>query len=148
MAGYVPRAELVFEIEAICSPPQDMGVIDGGKARMIPIIGGTVSGPKLQGEVIPGGADWSIMRGNGVATVDARYALQASDGTIIQIFNGVTDHMAPREDRGGVMALTSPRFIAPEGPHEWLNHGVFVGTLAPVIAPDRFAVAIAIYQLV
>ncbi|MDE2595728.1 MAG: DUF3237 family protein [Sphingomonadales bacterium] len=147
MAGYVPQAELVFEIEAVCSPPVDMGWIDGGKARMIPIIGGSVSGPNLQGEVIPGGADWSIMRDNGVATVDARYAIRASDGTIIQIDNGVTDHMAPREGRGDVMAITRPRFIAPEGPHEWLNHGVYVGTLAPAITPDRFAVRIAIFRM-
>lgn len=144
---YVPKAELVFEIEAVCSEPVPMGRIDNGEARMIPIIGGTVSGPKLQGEVLPGGADWSIMRANGLATVEARYALQASDGTIIQIFNGVTDTVAPRGDGSGVMAITSPRFIAPEGPHEWLNHGVFVATLAPAMAPGRFAVRIGVFKV-
>ncbi len=148
MSGYVPKAELLFEIEAICSPPEHMGVIDGGQARMIPIIGGTVTGERLQGEVMPGGADWSIMRDSGLATVEARYAIRASDGTIIQIFNGVTDHVGQHGDRQGVMAITAPRFIAPDGPHEWLNHGVYVGTLAPVIAADRFAVKIGIFRVI
>ena len=141
---YVPQATLVFEIEAICQQPEDMGRLAGGPSRMIPIIGGTVCG-KLNGEVIPGGADWSIMREGGIATVDARYAIRADDGTIIQIWNGVTDRMAPRE--GGIMAITTPRFLAPDGPHGWLNRGVFVGTLTSAITPERFAVKIGIFQM-
>lgn len=140
-----PRAELLFEIIAECSSPEDMGVIDGGKARMIPITGGTVSGPQLSGTVMPG-ADWSIMRENGVATVEARYALRADDGTIIQIWNGATTRMGPqRED--GVMMITSPRFLAPEGPHAWLNHGVYCATLIPDMSSDRFAVKIGVFRM-
>jgi Protein of unknown function (DUF3237) len=141
----MPHAELVFEIIAECSPPEDMGVIDGGKARMIPIIGGTVSGPRLSGTVMPG-ADWSIMRENGVATVEARYAMRADDGTIIQIFNAATTQVgSPRED--GVMMITTPRFIAPEGPHAWLNRGVYVGTLVPDMSGQSFAVKIGVFLM-
>jgi hypothetical protein len=141
----MPKAEFVFEIIAECTPPEDMGVIDGGKARMIPIIGGTVSGPRLSGTVMPG-ADWSIMRENGVATVEARYALRADDGTIIQIFNGATTPVGkPRED--GVMMITSPRFIAPEGPHAWLNCGVYVATLSPDMSGKSFSVKIGVFAM-
>lgn len=141
----VPQAELLFEILAECSPPEDMGTIDGGKARMIPIVGGTVSGPRLSGTVMPG-ADWSIMRENGVATVEARYALRADDGTIIQIFNAATTRVGqPGED--GVMMITTPRFIAPEGPHAWLNHGVYVGTLIPDMSGGSFAVKIGVFGM-
>jgi hypothetical protein len=141
----MPRAELLFEIIAECSPPEDMGVIDGGKARMIPITGGTVSGPHLSGTVMPG-ADWSIVREGGIATVEARYALRADDGTIIQIWNGATTRMGPpRED--GVMMITTPRFIAPDGPHAWLNHGVYCGTLIPDMGEGRFAVKIGVYRM-
>ncbi len=145
-----PHPELIFEIVALCEAPVDMGTIDGGKARMIPIIGGTVSGPKLRGEVMPG-ADWSIMRpstdGGGVATVEARYAIRADDGTIIQIFNAATTRIgAPRED--GVMMITTPRFIAPDGPHAWLNHGVYAGTLVPDLSGKSFSVKIGVFRLI
>lgn len=145
MAG-PPIAELVFAIEAECSAPVELGTIDGGTARMIPITGGRVFGPRLSGTVLPG-ADWSIMRaGTGVATVDARYALEADDGTVIQIFNGATTPVGqPRED--GVMMITAPRFIAPDGPHAWLNHGVFAATLAPDMSGGGFAVKIGVYLM-
>ena len=141
----MPHPELVFEIEALCSPPVDMGTIDGGKARMIPITGGRVSGPRLSGRVMPG-ADWSIMRDSGVATVEARYAIEADDGTIIQVFNAATTPVgAPRDD--GVMMITTPRFIAPEGPHHWLNHGVYAGTLIPDLSGQSFTVTIGVFRL-
>ncbi len=144
MSG-LPQAELMFEIEVECSAPVDMGVIDGGKARMIPITGGRAFGPKLNGEVLPG-ADWSIMRDTGVATVEARYALKADDGTIIQIFNAATTQVGrPRED--GVMMITTPRFIAPDGPHAWLNHGVYVGTLIPDMTGGGLAVKIGVFRM-
>ncbi len=141
-----PHPELIFEIVALCESPVDMGTIDGGKARMIPIIGGTVSGPMLSGAVMPG-ADWSIMRDGGLATVEARYAIRADDGTIIQIFNAATAKVGrPRED--GVTMITTPRFIAPDGPHAWLNHGVYAGTLVPDLSGQSFSVKIGVYRLV
>lgn len=142
-----PHAELVFEIEAECSPPVEMGTIDGGTARMIPITGGRVHGPMLTGEVMPG-ADWSIMREGGLATVEARYAIRAEDGTIIQVFNAATTRVGQmRED--GVAMITTPRFIAPDGPHGWLNHGVYAGTLIPNMGggDGGFAVKIGVFRL-
>lgn len=141
-----PQPELIFDIVALCESPVDMGTIDGGKARMIPITGGSVSGPRLSGAVLPG-ADWSIMRDGGIATVEARYAIRADDGTIIQIFNAATTRIsAPRAD--GVMMITTPRFIAPDGPHAWLNHGVYAGTLMPDLSGESFSVKIGVFRLV
>ena len=143
----VPQAEALFEITAICETPIEMGVIDGGKARMIPITGGSVSGPKLSGTVLPG-ADWSIMRDSGLATVEARYAIQADDGTIIQIFNGATTRVGGALRADGVVMITTPRFIAPEGPHAWLNHGVYAATLVPDMSGGSFSVKIGVFRLV
>ena len=128
----MPKAELVLELQVNCDPPQTLGRIGTGNAVMIPITGGTVSGKQFKGEVLPGGADWAVSHDNGTHTVDARYAIKANDGTVIQIFNGAT----ARIDRSQIgkkpyMMVTTPRFVAPEGPHDWLNEGVFVGTLSP-----------------
>ena len=114
---------------------------------MIPIIGGTVSGA-LSGEVMLGGADWAIRGDDGVWIVDARYAIQASDGTIIQVFNSG----AVRVDRSNVdvmpTILTTPRFVAPEGIHGWLNHTVFVGTLGAEKSGDIGIVLVSIFKLI
>jgi hypothetical protein len=141
-----PYAEHLFDIVAICTDPVPLGTIDGGTALMIPITGGTVSGERLSGEVMPG-ADWAIYRAAGLATVEARYAIKARDGTIIQIFNGAT---APvdRSRTDGVMMITAPRFIAPEGPHDWLNHGVYVATLSPDPEHGISAVRIGVFKVV
>lgn len=127
MSDHVPQAELVFKIEVLCDPPQMLGTRDGGRMLMIPITGGTVSGPKLNGEIIPGGADWAVVYPSH-AQVEARYAIRAEDGTVIQVFNAGAVPIGEQGERPA-LPLTTPRFIAPNGPHGWLNHGVFVGTL-------------------
>jgi Protein of unknown function (DUF3237) len=147
MTRHVPKAELVFQLQVICNPPTPLGTINGGMAMMIPIIGGTVSGARLTGEVLPGGADWAIRRADGRFTVDARYAIKAADGTIIQVFNGCTNALPPPRDAAPPVLVTSPRFIAPEGPHEWLNFGVFVGTLVADPNARNAPIEIGIFQV-
>ena len=56
------------------------GVTPYGERRIINILGGTVEGPKLKGRILPGGADWQIVREDGTAELVARYTLQATDG--------------------------------------------------------------------
>lgn len=146
MNNYTPRAQRVFELAVACDPPSPIGRLRGGDALMIPITGGKVRGERLSGEVMAGGADWAIRYENDVFVVDARYAIKADDGTIIQVFNGATNRV-DRDNLASLKMLTSPRFIAPEGPHEWLNHGVFVGTLEPDSSQPG-AVHIVIFQLV
>ncbi len=147
MTDLSPKPELIFTITALCSPPEELGQIDGGAGRMIPIDSGTVVGPKFNGTVMPG-ADWAIMRENGVATVDARYAIKSEDGTIIQVFNGATAAFDPASvQKSGVAMITCLRFIAPKGPHDWLNQGVYVGTLSPDMTSATFTVRIGVYKM-
>lgn len=146
MTGYVPQAELAFELDVTCDPPTAIGRIGQGNGMMIPITGGTVFGPRLSGEVLPGGADWAVRGDDGWSLVDARYAIQADDGTIIQVFNSGTNRLVPGEPLPNI--LTTPRFVAPEGPHDWLNRSIFVGTLVPQAPGGAFAVRIGIFRLV
>lgn len=126
MNDHVPSAELVFRIEAHCEPPQLLGERDGGRLLMIPITGGTVAGPKLSGEVLPG-ADWATVYPDR-AQVEARYAIRAADGTVIQVFNrGIVAIGA--DGARPALPLTVLTFVAPVGEHGWLNHGPFIGTL-------------------
>ena len=117
-----------------------------GLARQV-VTSGTVKGPEFTGEVLPGGADWAIRYEDGLTVVDARYAIKADDGTIIQVFNSGANRIVRDEKNPAPIALTTPKFIAPEGPHHWLNHAVFVGTLQPDLS-GKFAVHVVIFKLV
>lgn len=72
MTNYVPTATAVFELAVTCAAPTPLGRVNGGNAMMIPITGGTVSGEKLSGAVLAGGADWAVKYDNGIVVVDAR----------------------------------------------------------------------------
>ena len=147
MSDYIPRAQAVFELHVSCDQPTPIGSINGGTGLMVPITGGTVSGERLSGEVMAGGADWAVMHDDGLFVVNARYSIRASDGTIIQVFNEGRNRID--RDRTGMrpVMLTTPRFVAPEGPHAWLNESVFVGTLLPEVSVQSSAVDIVVFKL-
>lgn len=51
-----------------------------GERRVIGILGGRAEGPKLKGRVLPGGADWQVIRSDGAADIEARYIIESDDG--------------------------------------------------------------------
>jgi hypothetical protein len=100
---------------------------------------GEITGPKLNGRVVPmSGGDFPLVRPNGVIDFDARYLLEADDGTIIYMQNrgfrwARTPEIAARMSRNEpadpseYYMRVSPKFDAPAGPHEWLTKHMFVG---------------------
>ncbi len=58
----------------------DFGDTPVGHRRVIHITGGTVEGPGLKGQILPGGADWQIGRADGVADIHARYTIAVEGG--------------------------------------------------------------------
>jgi hypothetical protein len=65
--------------------PFDFGITPAGHRRVINIVGGSFSGPRMAGTVLAGGADWQIIRPDGVAALDARYTLRTDGGDFIQV---------------------------------------------------------------
>ncbi|MFD2780627.1 DUF3237 domain-containing protein [Novosphingobium pokkalii] len=52
------------------------------------VLGGSVIGPRFSGKVIPhSGGDWPTIRPDNSVRFDARYLLQADDGTIVALHN-------------------------------------------------------------
>jgi hypothetical protein len=133
------QTELVFEEIVTISAPVEVGMTAQGRRRYIPITGGTFKGPKLSGTVLPGGADWQTERADGVTEVDALYSIRCDDGTVIVVHNsGVISE-------GGTYLRTSPRFVAPEGPHAWLNKFQFLSSISG--GPQPGSVIIRIYRV-
>ena len=58
---------------------------DLGKRRIIPITGGTFEGPAIKGTILNNGADWQVVKKDGVAIIDTRYLLQTDDGELIYL---------------------------------------------------------------
>lgn len=105
-------------------------------------VGSTVSGPRLNGRLVDhSGADWPVIRSDGVVELNAHYMIEADDGSLIYIRNLGYVH-GPLE-RPGKAPLQryfrcTPYFRAPDGPHEWLNRTVIVGVgqRRPQLGPD------------
>ena len=132
--------DLVARLEVLISEPIDAGVTPTGHRRVIPITGGTVTGPRITGEVLGIGADWSVVRGDGVAAVTAKYLIRTDDGVVLTVTN-----------TGAFTAqgiVTTPRIEAPEGPYSWLNDTVLVGTLVPMLEGARpLGVSLEFHQI-
>jgi hypothetical protein len=125
------KAEFVLEAKVAIGETLVIGKSKYGDRRVVPITGGTFEGPRVRGEVIPGGADWQLFRADGDIEVEARYTLRASDGALIHIRNRGLVHIPQgTTDLGKIYVRTVPEFeAASDGPHAWLNHGIFLGTL-------------------
>jgi len=149
MAGTVPlvlpRTEFVYEAVFELAPTLNLGDSPLGERRMVPITGGSFEGPNIRGTVLPGGADRQLIRKDGVRQLDALYELQADDGAVITVRNRVLiDDPGAGRPR---YAFSTLEITAPEGPHGWLNRGVYVGTLDS-LRPQRAAVLIRVFKVV
>ena len=132
-----PELKFVVEVEAKVGAPMALGQTPIGRRRVIPIESGIVRGPRLNGIVLPGGADWQIIRADGVAQIEARYTLRADDGTVISVVNSGLRHGPPEimqrliageeVDPASYYFRTTPVFEVASGAHDWLSRSVFVG---------------------
>ena len=134
----MPELEPLFRAEIALAPAQELGDTPRGRRRIIPIIGGRFSGPRLSGKVLPGGADWQLIRADGVAELDARYTLETADGALVYVRNRGYRH-GPREaierlargeavDPASYYMRTTPWFETSAPQHAWLNCTLCVAT--------------------
>lgn len=77
--------EHVCDLVVELSPPHEMGAALAGTRRIIPIVGGTARGPRINGRILDVGADWQTVQAGGVAQLDARYAIETDDGAVIEV---------------------------------------------------------------
>lgn len=140
MRSREPNLEHAFDATVELAPIQDLGHTPAGHRRIINITGGSVTGPRLQGRILPGGADWQVLRADGTADLHARYTVQADDGALIYVQNVGYRYAKPdvlaRMQGGQVVApdeyyfMTTPRFETSDPRHEWLNRTVVVAEAA------------------
>ncbi|MFE5411096.1 DUF3237 domain-containing protein [Microbacterium sp. NPDC056569] len=80
----VPSLERAFEVVADLGPLEDHGMTRSGHRRIIPVIGGTITG-SFTGTILTGGADWQTVRADGSIEIDGRYSARGDDGSLLYI---------------------------------------------------------------
>jgi hypothetical protein len=127
----------IFIISCPLGDIQKLGDTPYGERRVIDITGGTVEGPRLNGKVLPGGADWQIVRADGVVHLQARYTLATDRGGLILVNAEGYRHGPPEvmarlaRDETVDPALyyfrTAMRFETADPASAWLNRILALG---------------------
>ncbi len=132
-----PRLAFAFEVRATVAAPLEVGDVPAGRRRIVAITGGTFEGPGLKGKVLPGGADWQIIRPDGFSELDTRYTLETDSGQIVYVQNAGIRHAPPdimkrllageAVDPAAVYFRTVPTFETASPELQWLTRAIFVG---------------------
>jgi len=141
------RTEFAFQIRIDFRERVMFGETPRGGRGYVPPVGGWIDGPRLKGKVVGhSGADWALVRPDGVLELNAHYMLEAEDGTPIYIQNRgyLYRHDGAGKVRPGpgdvaiptYFAIT-PTFDVPKGPHDWLARTIIVGTGVRHADPDH-----------
>ena len=129
--------EPIFRVHAELADILPLGHTPYGERRIINILGGRVDGARLNGRILPGGADWQIIRQDGVAHLEARYTIETADGARILVASDGLRHGPPdvmarlgrgeTVDPGLYYFRTCLRFETAHPAAAWLNRILALG---------------------
>jgi hypothetical protein len=128
--------EHLFDMHVDLQPAQPISTPVGARLTFI-TTGGVIEGPKLQGELLPGGGDWLLVGSDGTGRVDVRATLRTHDGALIHYESrGIIKIPADGMQRlaaGEVLPFaetyvrTTPKFETADERYAWLSEVVAVG---------------------
>jgi Protein of unknown function (DUF3237) len=137
-SSHPPGLTFVMELRVRVGPPLEVGETARGRRRVVRILGGSFEGPELRGVVLEGGADWQIVRQDGLTELDTRYMLQTEAGELVYIQNPGMRRAAPevmqrlvagqQVDPAEVYFRTSPMFETSAPGLQWLTRSLHLGT--------------------
>ncbi len=129
----VPLCTLTISVGKI----QSLGAGPHGERRIAEVTGGQFEGPRMRGRILPGGADWILVRPDGVTQLDVRITLETDDNALIYLTYRGLRHgpqaVLDRLARGESVApseyyfRTAPVFETGAPAYAWLNGIIAVG---------------------
>ncbi len=133
-----PNLELIMSYTAQLAAPEVVGPTPEGIRVNFYVTGGEVTGPKLVGKLRPVGADWLIIRPDGMAILDVRATIETTDGALIYVqYHGTIDLGPDGYNQflqgvvppSGTAIRTSPRMMTSDARYLWVNrlHCVALG---------------------
>ncbi len=156
-----PGLEHVGDLCVFVSAPIEAGQIIGlnsrGRRRIIPITGGRLTGSRLQGRVLPGGADFQLVVSETAADLDARYVIEVDSPELAGEHIYVQNRALRRGSAADIARLVRGEPVDPKAIYfrcvptfevsspglAWLTESLFIGTGARY--PDR--VLISLYRV-
>jgi uncharacterized protein DUF3237 len=130
----------VFTMTARIGNAVTAGATGHGVRRIIPIRGGEVRGPRVNGTVCPFGADFQIIRPNELIELEAKYAFETDDGAVVYVENkgirfGPVDLLQKLKrgepvDPSLIYFRTVPKFETGHEKYRWLMEHLFVASAA------------------
>ena len=143
----------IFTIHAELGDIRHFGRTPYGERRVIDILGGRIDGPRLKGRILPG-ADWQIVRPDGVTDLKARYGIETDHGARVLVTSDGLRHGPPEVvaalgrgeavDPARYYFRTVMRFETADPALAWLNRILALGTGAR----ERLAVRLDVYEVV
>ena len=129
---------LLMTLQVAVAGAQKIGAVPHGTRVTAPITSGHFEGPRLRGRVLPGGGDWTLLRGDGVLELDLRITLETDDGALIHMTSfglrhGPSDVIAALArgesiDPAAYYFRTVPRFETGHPKYAFLNRLVAVSS--------------------
>ena len=124
-------SRLLMTLQVAVVGLQKIGAVPCGTRVIAGITGGHFEGPRLKGKVLPGGGDWTLLRGDGVLELDLRLTLETDDGALIYMSSFGLRHGPPEViaalargesvDSSTYYFRTSPRFETGHPKYAFLN---------------------------
>lgn len=131
------KSEFLFSITATVAEFFDMGPVPAGTRHVDMIGAGKFEGPRLRGDLLPGGMDMKTLRADGSMVPNVRLVLRTDDGALIFMHYTGVRHGSPevmaRIARGEVVSPSeyylrnTPYFETSAPKYDWLNRIVAVG---------------------
>ena len=114
------------EFRVNVGPPISLGNDGFGEARIVPILGGTVSGKTLSGIIVPGGADEQRIRADGLTRIHARYVIRTDAGDLVRVDSQGLRHALAAGNPAPVYFRTVIRFETSSSRLDVLNQSLFL----------------------
>jgi Protein of unknown function (DUF3237) len=132
------KSRHLFDVSIDLHPIQTLGKTPAGERRIVPVSGGTFTGERLRGEILPhAGSDLLLTRADGSFQQDVRLALRTDDDALILMTYRGVRHASPevsaRIAAGEVVTpsdyylRTAPFFETAAPAYAWLNTILAIG---------------------
>jgi hypothetical protein len=143
------HTEYLFTMDITVGAPQAVGDAGRHELRIVPVTGGTVTGPALTGEILGGtSADWLRVEPDGTAHIDVRLTFRAASGAMVYVqYAGIrtgTPEVLARLARGEAVDPSdyyfrvALRFETGDKELAWMNRVVAIGVGARPPSGPRY----------
>ena len=133
-----PELTFLATVAVEVAEPIEVGETPEGVRRVVPITGGTVSGPSLNGRVVPAGADYQLLRSDTLTELVAKYVIETDAGERIYVSNfgiraGSKEDIAAivrgeTVDPAKIYFRCTPQLSTPAPQWSWLNSRLLVAS--------------------